>query len=63
MKTIEAFNTNQGAFPWRVTVDGKPDPRNRDFESMMDVRKTYAILQAAGFYKDYTISKRYDDVH
>jgi len=57
MKTIVAFNTNVGEFPWRVYVDGKPDPRNRDFESYDDVKKTYAVLQAEGYYVGYEISK------
>lgn len=57
MKTIEAFNTQKGYFPWRVLVDGGKDPRNRDFESYDDVKKTYAILQKMGFYQDYKISK------
>lgn len=60
MKVIEAFNTHKGEFPWRVWVDGKPDPRNRDFESLDDVRKTYEVLQAEGYYKDYEIRKAYE---
>ena len=54
-KTIEAINTGNGAWPWRVLVDGKPDPRNRDFEGLTDIRKTYAKLQAAGYYVGYSI--------
>lgn len=57
MKTIEAFNTHKELFPWRVLVDGGKDPRNRDFESYDDVKKTYAILQKEGFYIGYQISK------
>ena len=54
-KTIVAFYSGKGEFPWRVKVDGHADPRNRDFEGIADVRETYAILQAEGFYLGYTV--------
>lgn len=56
---IRAFCTGVGEFPWRVTVDGKEDPRNRDFEDFNDVKETYTILQEAGYYKGYEIIKGY----
>ena len=54
-KTIIAYDRGYGEWPWRVLVDGKKDPRNRDFESFEDVKRTYRVLQAAGFYHGYTV--------
>ena len=54
-KIIEAYKEGKGDWPWRVRIDGKADPRNRDFESVDDIRKTYEALQDAGYYKDYEI--------
>jgi len=41
-------------WPYRVLIDGKKDPCNRDFEDREDVRTTFAALMEAGFYKGYT---------
>lgn len=42
--------------PFKVFVNGKKDPRNRDFENAADVRSCYEALQEAGLVKDFTIS-------
>ncbi len=55
---IEAYlydDPEKNTCPWRVLVDGKPDPRNRVFSDMRDIRATYLMLKAHGFYADYQI--------
>ncbi len=47
---------NGGTFPWRVTINGKADPRNRDFESPADARRCFDDLYVAGLIGEYTIT-------
>lgn len=54
-KIIEAYKGGKGDCPWRVRIDGKTDPRNRDFKDVPDIRDTFAALQEAGFYEGYEI--------
>ena len=55
-KTIQIYClSGVSGFPFRVLIDGKKEPRNRDFEDRVDVRRTYRELQDAGFYKGYVI--------
>ena len=58
---ITVYKPETVEHPWaplRVLVDGKPDPRNREFESLRDIHETYALLQANGFYRDYFIDTK-----
>ncbi len=55
--TITAFRLkkDESECPFRVLVDGRHDPRNRDFRDMKDVRDCYKYLQIHGFYVGYEI--------
>lgn len=56
MIKLTAFKTDSiSTHPWRVLVDGKPDPRNRDFESPSDIRRCYDDLVLAGLVEDYKL--------
>lgn len=41
--------------PWRVKVDGKADPRNREFQDPQDIRDTYELLKMHGYYQGYEL--------
>lgn len=59
---ITAFRLkkNKSEYPFRVLVDGKPDPRNRDFRDLKDIRDCYEYLQIHGFYVGYKIRIKKD---
>ena len=54
--TIEAYlaGTPECA-PWRVRIDGKADPVNREFADKKDIVDTFALLMANGFYEGFEL--------
>lgn len=42
--------------PWRVIVNGKADPANRDFVDPSDIEDTYDALRDAGLIEDYSLT-------
>lgn len=42
--------------PWTVTVDGKPDPTNREFKNEQDIIDCYEALKTAGLITSYSLT-------
>lgn len=42
--------------PWTVTVNGKPDPTNREFKNEQDIIDCYEALKAAGLITSYSLT-------
>lgn len=42
--------------PWRVIVNGKADPVNRDFKDPADIMELYDYLRDEGLVEDYTLT-------
>lgn len=42
--------------PWRVIVNGKADPANRDFVDPSDIQECYDALRDAGLIEDYSLT-------
>jgi len=40
---------------YRITIDGEPDPLNREFVSIYDVEQWFENMQNNGHYLDYTL--------
>jgi len=43
------------SYPWRVRIDGKEDPRNRDFHNRVDILDSFKTLNLEGYYIGATI--------
>jgi hypothetical protein len=56
-RTIVAFRIKgtDSNTPWRVKINGGPDPRNRDFKDPADIKECFENLQANGFYRNYVV--------
>lgn len=60
MKTkLTAYKLAQPAdarTPWRVLVNDKADPANRDFKDPTDIQECYDALREAGVIEDYSLT-------
>lgn len=57
-KTIKIYKNQRPQFPecpYRVTINGEEDPRNRDFEDVADIQDSFLFLRENGLYQGYTI--------
>ena len=55
--TIKAYRRedDNSKCPWRVLINGKEDPLNRDFKDKQDIHDWFDTMTANGFYKDYDL--------
>ena len=54
--TIKAYILGSKAkCPWRITIDGKEDPCNRDFKDPKDIREWFETMTAYGYYIGYEL--------
>lgn len=48
-------NIPEGNNPFFLIIDGKPDPLNRDFLDISDIKEWFSLMQSHGYYTEYSL--------